>query len=96
MELPWEEFHELGMEALSFSCVGRMEKKEGADDPASREFNFCLILDYNTIIHIYNESGTTEEGASYNAVCSVNGLEEYLLLSGDKEWMERVLHYLEK
>lgn len=63
MELPWEEFHELGMEALSFSCVGRMEK---------------------------------EEGASYNAVCSVNGLEEYLLLSGDKEWMERVLHYLEK
>ncbi|MCH5274619.1 MAG: hypothetical protein J1E65_02175 [Lachnospiraceae bacterium] len=96
VELPWEDFKELGMEALSFSCVGRMRQEEGADDPASRDFYFCLILDHNTIIHIYNESGTSTEGVSYNAVCSVNGLGEYLLLSIDKEWTERVLNYLEK
>lgn len=95
-ELPWEDFKELGMEALSFSCVGRMEQEEGADDPASREFSFSLILDYNTVVHIYNENGTTAEGVSYNAVCSVNGLEEYLLLSADEKWSEKVLNYLEK
>lgn len=95
-ELPWEDFEELGMEALSFSCVGRMEQEEGADDPASREFSFSLILDYNTVVHIYNENGTTAEGVSYNAVCSVNGLEEYLLLSANEKWSEKVLNYLEK
>lgn len=96
VELPWEDFEALGMEALSSSCVGRMAQEEGADDTTSRDFHFCLILDYNTIIHIYNESGTTTEGVSYNAVCSVNGLGEYLLLSIDKEWTERVLYYFEK
>lgn len=96
VEIPWEDFHELGMEALSFSCVGRIAQEEGADDPASRDFHFCLILDHNTIVHIYNASGTTAEGVSYNAICSVNGLGEYLLLSVDGEWLEKVSRDLEK
>lgn len=96
VDLPWEDFKELGMEALSFSCVGRMRQEEGADDPASPEFSFSLFLDYNTVVHIYHESGTTAEGVSYNAVCAVNGLEDKLLLSADKEWSEKVLNYLEK
>ncbi|MCH5269406.1 MAG: hypothetical protein J1E83_01530 [Lachnospiraceae bacterium] len=96
VDLPWEDFKELGMEALSCSCVGRMGRDVGAADPASRDFHFCLILDHNTIVHIYNESGVTAEGVSYNAVCAVNGLEEYLLLSVGEEWWEKVLDYPEK
>ena len=96
VDLPWEDFKELGMEVLSCSCVGRMGRDVGAADPASRDFHFCLILDHNTIVHIYNASGTTAEGVSYNAICAVNGLEEDLLLSVDGEWWEKVLEYPEK